>query len=55
MKSPKQVWRIAKSHQPDLWFTLVSYMSMILKQIAYRSRVQTFQDVLSEITFASPT
>ena len=54
MKSPKQVLRIAISHQQDLWFTLVSYISTILKQIAYPSRVQTFLDVLSETTFASP-
>ena len=54
MKSPNQVLRIAISHQQDLWFTLVSYISTILKQIAYPSRGQTFQDVLNEITFASP-
>ena len=54
MKSQNQVLWIAISHQQDLWFTLVSYISTILKQIAYPSRVQIFQDVSSEITFASP-
>ena len=54
MKSQKQVLQIAISHQQDLWFILVSFISTILKPIAYPSRGQTFQDVLNETTFASP-